>query len=85
MSPELASRLRVLEQQAEALVLQAGALRQQVTALVSEAEHDTLVERAEPAPTVPTEATGFYGDFTASPKLETDDATTKPRRTRRSP
>lgn len=56
MSPELHQRLQALEQQAEALALQAAALRQQVTALVSEADHQTVVERSKEPATLQ-----FYG------------------------
>jgi hypothetical protein len=80
-----ADRLRALEHQAEALALQAAALRQQVTALVSEAEHGEVVAQAsgavQPAPQ-------FYGGFNpqAPLKVETSsDASTQQKRTRSRP
>jgi hypothetical protein len=85
----LHDRLRALEQTAEAASITVAALRQQITALVSEAEHGEQVARAteavQPAPM-------FYGGFgddrpdTAPLKVEkSHDASTKQKPASRRP
>jgi hypothetical protein len=82
----LHDRLRALEQTAEAASITVAALRQQITALVSEAEHEEMVERSAPP------AVQFYGGFgddrpdTAPLKVEkSHDASTKQKPASRRP
>ena len=81
----LHDRLRALEQTAEAAAITVAALRQQITALVSEAEHEEVVERS--VPPAPQFYGGFGDDRPDTPlKVETSrDASTQQKRTQRRP
>jgi hypothetical protein len=84
MSPELRQRLQALEQTAEAAAITVAALRQQITALVSEAEHSEIAAKSSEAePPAPQ----FYGGFGEAPlKVEkTYDADVAPKQARRRP
>jgi hypothetical protein len=70
----LHDRLRALEQTAEAAAITVAALRQQITALVSEAEHEEVAAQAAPE---------FYGQTPL--KVEKTDADVEQKRTRRRP
>ena len=80
MTPAQLDRLRALEHEAEAAALLVAALRQNITALVSEAEHGEVEARSE-AGTTPAPLQ-FYGQ--AVPETP-DHAIARPSRARRSP
>jgi hypothetical protein len=84
MTPQQVQRLRALE-------LQVAAIAEQISALVSEAEHGTQEAKAAPALETAKEpaAPQFYGGWTPGghepPQPEKNDAIAHPRRARRSP
>ena len=88
MTQEQLARLRALEQHMEAMALGFAALRQQVTALVSEAEHGEqikLAERADPEPPPSPPGEQFYNMGSDTPTETPTDAPAFTRRARRRP
>jgi hypothetical protein len=79
MTPQQVQRLRALE-------LQIAAIAEQISALVSEAEHGATEAKAAPALEKAKPVEQFYGGFTGGPQpKEETDAPPHPRRARRSP
>jgi hypothetical protein len=82
----LHDRLRALEQTAEAASITVAALRQQITALVSEAEHGEQVARAEAVQPAPQFYGGFADPAQAPLRVEkTHDASSKQKPASRRP
>ncbi len=83
MTPEVAARLRVIQQQAEALSAQGIALSTQIAALVSEAEHGEQVQRAgETVPSLVREEPQFHNQFG---RHDAEGKEARPARQRRPP